>query len=100
MTIRCSSASRLSAGRWLSRSEEHTSELQSPVHLVCRLPLEKKTRPSPFSYAKKNNRNPAFAPWYEKYRLGTSPAIAKPSFFYTAADSNISPPFHDATLSP
>src|SRR5690348_18015345 len=26
---------------WL-RSEEHTSELQSPVHLVCRLLLEKK----------------------------------------------------------
>src|SRR5438876_3781443 len=25
------------------RSEEHTSELQSPVHLVCRLLLEKKT---------------------------------------------------------
>src|SRR5258708_30735434 len=30
------------------RSEEHTSELQSPDHLVCRLLLEKK---------KKNNRN-------------------------------------------
>src|SRR5258708_31076206 len=26
----------------LSRSEEHTSELQSPDHLVCRLLLEKK----------------------------------------------------------
>src|SRR5690348_18160850 len=26
----------------LYRSEEHTSELQSPVHLVCRLLLEKK----------------------------------------------------------
>src|SRR5690348_17910694 len=31
------------------RSEEHTSELQSPVHLVCRLLLEKKK--------KKNKRN-------------------------------------------
>src|SRR5690348_17907904 len=31
-----------------ARSEEHTSELQSPVHLVCRLLLEKK---------KKNNKN-------------------------------------------
>src|SRR6266487_1263473 len=29
------------------RSEEHTSELQSPVHLVCRLLLEKKKRPPP-----------------------------------------------------
>src|SRR5690348_17734296 len=28
----------------LKRSEEHTSELQSPVHLVCRLLLEKKKR--------------------------------------------------------
>src|SRR5947208_9283156 len=28
----------------LSRSEEHTSELQSPDHLVCRLLLEKKKK--------------------------------------------------------
>src|SRR5690348_17762826 len=28
----------------LPRSEEHTSELQSPVHLVCRLLLEKKKK--------------------------------------------------------
>src|SRR5438552_12645035 len=27
---------------WVARSEEHTSELQSPDHLVCRLLLEKK----------------------------------------------------------
>src|SRR5258708_12452189 len=32
------------------RSEEHTSELQSPDHLVCRLLLEKKK--------KQNNTNP------------------------------------------
>src|SRR5690348_17658693 len=32
------------------RSEEHTSELQSPVHLVCRLLLEKKKK-------KKQNKN-------------------------------------------
>src|SRR5258708_19246444 len=32
-----------------SRSEEHTSELQSPDHLVCRLLLEKKKKlPSHF----------------------------------------------------
>src|SRR5438876_9216274 len=30
----------------LVRSEEHTSELQSPVHLVCRLLLEKKKKTS------------------------------------------------------
>src|SRR2546422_4942044 len=30
------------------RSEEHTSELQSRLHLVCRLLLEKKKKPSPW----------------------------------------------------
>src|SRR5207244_11979894 len=34
------------------RSEEHTSELQSPDHLVCRLLLEKKKKKK-----KKNNNN-------------------------------------------
>src|SRR5689334_976009 len=29
------------------RSEEHTSELQSQFHLVCRLLLEKKNSPNP-----------------------------------------------------
>src|SRR5258708_17553550 len=37
------------------RSEEHTSELQSPDHLVCRLLLEKKktymTQPSSLTYS-------------------------------------------------
>src|SRR5687768_17645453 len=30
--------------RWRGRSEEHTSELQSRLHLVCRLLLEKKKK--------------------------------------------------------
>src|SRR5437762_7060558 len=30
-----------------SRSEEHTSELQSPMYLVCRLLLEKKKKTKP-----------------------------------------------------
>src|ERR1039457_7293955 len=34
---------RLHRRRYLVRSEEHTSELQSPCNLVCRLLLEKKT---------------------------------------------------------
>src|SRR2546429_6481663 len=36
------------ANRWpeISRSEEHTSELQSRLHLVCRLLLEKKKKPT------------------------------------------------------
>src|SRR2546430_9176185 len=29
-------------GKWVDRSEEHTSELQSQSNLVCRLLLEKK----------------------------------------------------------
>src|SRR5690625_6452389 len=33
-------------GYWLGRSEEHTSELQSRGHLVCRLLLEKKKQES------------------------------------------------------
>src|SRR5256885_5403858 len=32
------------AARIVDRSEEHTSELQSPCNLVCRLLLEKKKR--------------------------------------------------------
>src|SRR2546426_5103222 len=40
----------LRPGRFRWRSEEHTSELQSPCNLVCRLLLEKK---------KKNNRTMA-----------------------------------------
>src|SRR5690348_17591713 len=35
---------RLVCGVRNKRSEEHTSELQSPVHLVCRLLLEKKKK--------------------------------------------------------
>src|SRR5207244_8260452 len=39
----CAIATRSTARRSASeRSEEHTSELQSPDHLVCRLLLEKK----------------------------------------------------------
>src|SRR5438876_6870049 len=39
------------------RSEEHTSELQSPVHLVCRLLLEKKNN-SPAKYTAAHKTNP------------------------------------------
>src|SRR5256885_9985352 len=50
------SATTRSTGTWqragtrercqVPRSEEHTSELQSPCNLVCRLLLEKKKRPT------------------------------------------------------
>src|SRR2546426_6151390 len=35
---------RVGEGRIIGRSEEHTSELQSPCNLVCRLLLEKKKK--------------------------------------------------------
>src|SRR5258708_37394165 len=37
-------ARRTAVDRRVLRSEEHTSELQSPDHLVCRLLLEKKKK--------------------------------------------------------
>src|SRR2546422_3182646 len=40
-------APRRGACRCVERSEEHTSELQSRLHLVCRLLLEKKNSISP-----------------------------------------------------
>src|SRR5438552_7685611 len=41
-----------------ARSEEHTSELQSPDHLVCRLLLEKK--------------NPALPPTHNEYATASN----------------------------
>src|SRR5258708_30716696 len=41
---------RLGGGGAEYRSEEHTSELQSPDHLVCRLLLEKKKHHSDHSF--------------------------------------------------
>src|SRR5687768_17929522 len=38
------------------RSEEHTSELQSRLHLVCRLLLEKKKKNTTKSHALKNHK--------------------------------------------
>src|SRR5947208_13455124 len=51
-------------GRTSTRSEEHTSELQSPDHLVCRLLLEKKKYTQHifhdycFSYVSSSCKNP------------------------------------------
>src|SRR5260364_449875 len=41
--------------RW-KRSEEHTSELQSPDHLVCRLLLEKKKKQINITISKKKKK--------------------------------------------
>src|SRR5690348_17645318 len=50
------------------RSEEHMSELQSPVHLVCRLLLEKK----------KNKKSPIRAQTQPYNRTSYSPRIHPP----------------------
>src|SRR5690348_17889546 len=44
---------RVDGPRAEGRSEEHTSELQSPVHLVCRLLLEKKKKKNKIQHKKK-----------------------------------------------
>src|SRR5438876_8351388 len=49
----CSTPSRPST----TRSEEHTSELQSPVHLVCRLLLEKKKKKKKNKHKNLNDKN-------------------------------------------
>src|SRR2546430_10052644 len=41
-----------------TRSEEHTSELQSQSNLVCRLLLEKKKSPGRPSVARRHDRRP------------------------------------------
>src|SRR5205809_1753356 len=54
---------------WRLRSEEHTSELQSRLHLVCRLLLEKKN-----SEASKRRDAPAKMPVtdYQQWKSGFS----------------------------
>src|SRR3989442_12687474 len=53
---RCAATGSLRSGAWRrtsscrSRSEEHTSELQSRPHLVCRLLLEKKKTETDINY--------------------------------------------------
>src|SRR5438552_16455950 len=49
--VQCPAGEENRAIRALDRSEEHTSELQSPDHLVCRLLLEKKKLDTKFTYA-------------------------------------------------
>src|SRR2546425_7802120 len=46
------------AAKWMMRSEEHTSELQSLAYLVCRLLLEKK---------KKHTQHEQYADYHETH---------------------------------
>src|SRR2546422_2368682 len=57
----------------VSRSEEHTSELQSRLHLVCRLLLEKKKHVLNIRRGGKDLKKTKISPTghYLTYRLGT-----------------------------
>src|SRR4030042_933260 len=66
------------------RSEEHTSELQSRLHLVCRLLLEKKKQTTKTSYRSHTNtcgekreywRTAACATRYTQKRRAPDPAL-------------------------
>src|ERR1039458_1895651 len=79
----------------LNRSEEHTSELQSLRHLVCRLLLEKKTEPQTFSARKET---PADAVVGIKLRLSVRQKTLPPAslnaarfFFNDTATTGIYP---------
>src|SRR5215216_7427511 len=61
--LRATGPCETASSRSFSRSEEHTSELQSPDHLVCRLLLEKKKKnkkPLLITKKKKNQQTPTY----------------------------------------
>src|SRR5258708_21759882 len=59
--------------RAAARSEEHTSELQSPDHLVCRLLLEKKKKqPHKPSRSHSKDDSPSDSSWRYEMRGGNS----------------------------
>src|SRR5256884_2393628 len=55
-----------------ARSEEHTSELQSRLHLVCRLLLEKKTSPD----SSFNPTHSSKSAWYSSHHTLEYPGLA------------------------
>src|SRR5258708_25706617 len=61
--IRRPSQPRAHAVEQSARSEEHTSELQSPDHLVCRLLLEKKKKKHPSGEPRRNFGSLLEAAW-------------------------------------
>src|SRR5436189_847128 len=55
--IRFSPKFRIRTGKDKTRSEEHTSELQSPMYLVCRLLLEKKKKNKTYQTRKQRRKS-------------------------------------------
>src|SRR5215216_3204532 len=80
------------------RSEEHTSELLSPDHLVCRLLLEKK-KTSPHVYQKTRLRSSNFSPSASQRRQACAIPRRNPPFFFfndTATTEIYTLSLHDA----
>src|SRR2546429_5961119 len=73
---------RLHSAPRIDRSEEHTSELQSRLHLVCRLLLEKK------------NNNPALLPrdTRPRPRVHAPSPVSTCSLYLPAAPFSVIPP--------
>src|SRR5262250_2023921 len=78
------------------RSEEHTSELQSPMYLVCRLLLAKKTRRRSMSCAA--SPTPCRRPSSSSPASRTSTSAGKVCFFFndTATTEIYTLSLHDA----
>src|SRR5687768_18282310 len=67
----------------LGRSEEHTSELQSRLHLVCRLLLEKKNDLPVVrrTFADSARRSPRSAPSASSWRRPRTATASSPSLW-------------------
>src|SRR3990170_1787850 len=66
----------------IGRSEEHTSELQSPDHLVCRLLLEKK-KPRAGRHRCSSSRSPSASVTRQRRdRSSSSRSPQRPFFFF------------------
>src|SRR5438876_5630938 len=65
-----------------ARSEEHTSELQSPVHLVCRLLLEKKKLAQPSQLVRS-----WFGAGHVAFDMGSSAIFSAATFYGMRAAS-------------
>src|SRR2546429_3691728 len=69
---------------WRGRSEEHTSELQSRLHLVCRLLLEKKKHSNYYTIVAKSHQRHdlphAFAKHSEPEATAPAPVLLNISY--------------------
>src|SRR5258708_18876121 len=88
-----------SASTTFNRSEEHTSELQSPDHLVCRLLLEKKKHTALINFSPPpslpGNDGRLLLSWLPEAKLRPGRACPRPhtmsldSLLYTAAQLDV-----------